>query len=157
MVAACSDPQAHEHLAICYRRHRFPPQTIAHAVWVYLRFPLSLRLAEEMQSNASKSGAFGVRPRPVAPIRATHVEARPAPPGESALMLAPLPSTSTIEQLTSHRGCVDTFAIRDEQQTYRGQHSQGDRSLRCNGATAALTRGERVRAHGQDRQFGNAD
>ena len=30
------------------RRHRFPPQIIAHAVWLYFRFPLSLRLVEEM-------------------------------------------------------------------------------------------------------------
>jgi putative transposase len=31
-----------------YKRHRFPSQIIAHAVWLYFRFPLSLRLAEEM-------------------------------------------------------------------------------------------------------------
>jgi putative transposase len=29
------------------KRHRFPRQIIAHAVWLYFRFPLSLRLAEE--------------------------------------------------------------------------------------------------------------
>ncbi len=34
--------------AISYKRHRFPPQIIAHAVWLYFRFPLSLRLIEEM-------------------------------------------------------------------------------------------------------------
>jgi putative transposase len=33
---------------VCYKRHRFPPQIIAHAVWLYFRFPLSLRLVEEM-------------------------------------------------------------------------------------------------------------
>ncbi|MHA6645715.1 IS6 family transposase [Mesorhizobium sp. A623] len=33
---------------ICYKRHRFPHQIIAHAVWLYFRFPLSLRLVEEM-------------------------------------------------------------------------------------------------------------
>ena len=33
---------------ISYKRHRFPPQIIAHAVWLYDRFPLSLRLVEEM-------------------------------------------------------------------------------------------------------------
>lgn len=33
---------------IRYKRHRFPPQIIAHAVWLYFRFPLSLRLVEEM-------------------------------------------------------------------------------------------------------------
>lgn len=32
---------------ISYKRHRFPPQIIAHAVWLYFRFPLSLRLVEE--------------------------------------------------------------------------------------------------------------
>ena len=31
-----------------YKRHRFPSQIIAHAVWLYFRFPLSLRLVEEM-------------------------------------------------------------------------------------------------------------
>jgi putative transposase len=31
-----------------YKRHRFPPQIIAHAVWLYFRFPLRLRLVEEM-------------------------------------------------------------------------------------------------------------
>jgi putative transposase len=35
-------------LAVSYKRHRFPPQIIAHAVWLYYRFPLSLRLVEEM-------------------------------------------------------------------------------------------------------------
>jgi putative transposase len=33
---------------VSYRRHRFPPEIIAHAVWLYFRFPLSLRLVEEM-------------------------------------------------------------------------------------------------------------
>ena len=33
---------------VSYKRHRFPPQIIAQAVWLYFRFPLSLRLVEEM-------------------------------------------------------------------------------------------------------------
>jgi putative transposase len=33
---------------VSFKRHRFPPQIIAHAVWLYFRFPLSLRLVEEM-------------------------------------------------------------------------------------------------------------
>ncbi|WP_430259866.1 IS6 family transposase [Neorhizobium sp. IRS_2294] len=33
---------------VSYKRHRFPPAVIAHAVWLYFRFPLSLRLVEEM-------------------------------------------------------------------------------------------------------------
>ena len=31
-----------------YRRHRFPPDVISMAVWLYFRFPLSLRMVEEM-------------------------------------------------------------------------------------------------------------
>lgn len=33
---------------VSYKRHRFPPEIIAYAVWLYFRFPLSLRLIEEM-------------------------------------------------------------------------------------------------------------
>jgi putative transposase len=33
---------------INYKNHRFPPQIISQAVWLYFRFPLSLRLVEEM-------------------------------------------------------------------------------------------------------------
>jgi len=34
--------------SISYKRHRFPPSIIAHAVWLYVRFNLSLREVEEM-------------------------------------------------------------------------------------------------------------
>ena len=33
---------------VSYQRHRYPPSVIARAVWLYIRFPLSLRLVEEM-------------------------------------------------------------------------------------------------------------
>lgn len=33
---------------ISYKRHRFPPEVIAHSVWLYGRFNLSLREIEEM-------------------------------------------------------------------------------------------------------------
>jgi putative transposase len=33
---------------VSYKRHRFPPQVIAHAVWLYFRYPLSFRLVEEL-------------------------------------------------------------------------------------------------------------
>src|ERR1700730_9603591 len=38
-------PSARERL---YRRHRFPPEVISYAVWLYFRFPLSLRMVEEI-------------------------------------------------------------------------------------------------------------
>jgi putative transposase len=31
-----------------YRCHRFPAEIIAHAVWLYFRFPLSLRMVEDL-------------------------------------------------------------------------------------------------------------
>ena len=31
-----------------YRRHRYPAEAIGYAVWLYFRFPLSLRMVEEM-------------------------------------------------------------------------------------------------------------
>ena len=31
-----------------YARHRYPAEVISHAVWLYFRFPLSLRMVEEM-------------------------------------------------------------------------------------------------------------
>ena len=33
---------------LSYRRHRFPPLIIQHAVWLYLRFTLSYRDVEEL-------------------------------------------------------------------------------------------------------------
>src|SRR5499427_6215371 len=33
---------------LCYRRHRFPPELIQHAIWLYLRFSLSYRDVEEL-------------------------------------------------------------------------------------------------------------
>jgi putative transposase len=31
-----------------YAGHRFPPEVISHTIWLYFRFPLSLRMVEEM-------------------------------------------------------------------------------------------------------------
>lgn len=31
-----------------YRRRRFPAKVISYAVWLYLRFPLSLRMVEDL-------------------------------------------------------------------------------------------------------------
>ena len=33
---------------ISYKCHRFPPQIIAHVVWLYARFKLGLREVEEL-------------------------------------------------------------------------------------------------------------
>jgi len=33
---------------LSYRRHRFPPAVIQHAIWLYLRFTLSYRDVEDL-------------------------------------------------------------------------------------------------------------
>ena len=33
---------------LLYRRHRFPPEVIQHAIWLYVRFTLSYRDVEEL-------------------------------------------------------------------------------------------------------------
>src|SRR5215217_3894858 len=36
-----------------YARHHFPAEVISYAVWLYFRFPLSLRMVEEMLASAA--------------------------------------------------------------------------------------------------------
>jgi len=36
---------------LCYRRHRFPPEIIQRAIWLYLRFTLSYRDVEELLAD----------------------------------------------------------------------------------------------------------
>jgi transposase-like protein len=46
-----------------YLPHRFPAEVIAHAVWLYLRFPLSLRMVED--HLVAWVADFGENVRPV--------------------------------------------------------------------------------------------
>ena len=61
---------------LCYRRHRFPPEIIQHAIWLYLRFTLSYRDVEELlaergldisyetvRRRGHRSGTLRSRPR----------------------------------------------------------------------------------------------
>lgn len=75
---------------ISYERRRLPPGVIAHAVWLYLRFPPSLRLVEEMLLErgivvsyetircwAKKCGpdyAGRLRPKPPSPNDVWHLD-----------------------------------------------------------------------------------
>ena len=47
-----------------YRRHRFPAEVISHAVWLYFRFPLSLRMVEEMLAARGIDVSYESHPRP---------------------------------------------------------------------------------------------
>ena len=44
--------------SISYARHRFPPEVIRHAVWLYLRFALSYRDVEELLAERGLNVAY---------------------------------------------------------------------------------------------------
>jgi hypothetical protein len=44
-----------------YKRHRFPPEIIAHGVWLYFRFCLSYRDVEVRRERRAMAGAKGIR------------------------------------------------------------------------------------------------
>jgi len=41
-----------------FKRHRFPAEIIAHAVWLYYRFPLSLRDVEDLLAERGIEVSF---------------------------------------------------------------------------------------------------
>ena len=41
-----------------FRRHRFPAEIITHAVWLYFRFPLSLRDVEDLLAERGINVSF---------------------------------------------------------------------------------------------------
>src|SRR3954468_17192123 len=41
-----------------YRRHRFPPPVIQHAIWLYLRFTLSYRDVEELLAEGGSEVSY---------------------------------------------------------------------------------------------------
>jgi transposase-like protein len=44
-----------------YAGHRFPPELISYTVWLYFRFPLSLRMVEEMLPDGADPRADATR------------------------------------------------------------------------------------------------
>ena len=40
---------------LCYRRHRFPPEIIQLAIWLYLRFTPSYRDVEELLAGVGST------------------------------------------------------------------------------------------------------
>jgi len=51
VAAICDTARRNEQNAARYKRHRFPPAIIGHAVWLYFRFTLSYRDVEELLSE----------------------------------------------------------------------------------------------------------
>lgn len=71
--------------SISYKRHRFPPEIIAHAVWLYSRFNLSLREIEEMLLKRGIDASYETIRRWVVkfgPKLAGHLRRRQPRPGD---------------------------------------------------------------------------
>jgi transposase-like protein len=74
---------------ISYRRHRFPPAVIQHAVWLYLRFTLSYRDVEELLAERGLDISYETVRYWVLKIR-THDRATATPvPAAAEQSLAP--------------------------------------------------------------------
>ena len=70
---------------ISYKRHRFPPEVIAHAIWLYVRFNLSLREVEEMLLERGVDVSYETIRRwtiKFGPQIARHLRRRQHPPGD---------------------------------------------------------------------------
>jgi putative transposase len=71
--------------SVAYARHRFPPDVIRHAVWLYLRFTLSYRDVEELLAERSLDVSYETIRRWVLKFRLQFVRnlrpRRPRPSG----------------------------------------------------------------------------
>jgi putative transposase len=67
--------------ALSYRRHRFPPGIIQHAIWLYLRFTLSYRDVEDLLAERGLDISYETVRRwvlkfgPIATLRTFRAEA----------------------------------------------------------------------------------
>jgi putative transposase len=43
---------------LSFKRHRFPPDIIRHAIWLYARFTLSLRNVEELLAKRGVDATY---------------------------------------------------------------------------------------------------
>jgi hypothetical protein len=64
-------------MTVSDKRRRFPPQIIAHAVWLYFRFSLSLRLLEDQPAPCGRNAARTRDRRPLRNHPAMGDEIRP--------------------------------------------------------------------------------
>src|SRR5215467_11494650 len=81
---------------ISYRRHRFPPVIIQHAVWLYLRFTLSYRDVEELLAERRLYISYET-------VRCWGVEIRP---GDRATA-TPVPSAAEQSLASRRHGAAD--------------------------------------------------
>jgi putative transposase len=68
---------------ISYRRHRFPPSFIQHAIWLYLRFTLSYRDVEDLLAERGLDISYETVRRWVLKFAPLIAHAAAAPPRPS--------------------------------------------------------------------------
>jgi putative transposase len=79
---------------LSYRRHRFPPPIIKHAIWLHLRFTLSYRDVEDLLAERGLDVSYETVRRWVLKFGATVAQSRelarsagPSPPRHAYLFL----------------------------------------------------------------------
>jgi hypothetical protein len=87
-----------------YAGYRFPGEVISHAVWLYFRFPLSLRMVEEMLAGRGIDVSHETVPRPE-PIKLT------VPPKEPQLLLRVGSCTRVVERKTGLQGAFHRRSV----------------------------------------------
>ena len=58
---------------LSYRRHRFPPEIIQHAIWLYLRFILSYCDVEELLVGGASTSRFASLPAEARAVASSRV------------------------------------------------------------------------------------
>ncbi len=80
-----------------YKRHRFPPEIIGHAVWLYFRFTLSFRDVEELLAERGPIASHFRPRRTASPPKSTdNDETNTSPPGAPS-RASPLPPEPRVD------------------------------------------------------------
>ena len=87
---------------ISFKRHRFPPDVIQHAVWLYFRFTLSIRDVEELLAQRGvevNREAVRCWVNKFRPLMAANLRKRRGPPTACQLLLGHRKLESTVRYL----------------------------------------------------------
>jgi hypothetical protein len=90
-------------MELSYRRHRFPPVVIQHAVWLYLRFTLSYRDVKDLLAERGLDISYETVRSWVlkfGPVIARRLQRRRPRPSDRCSYEPPFTFTGTIEKVT---------------------------------------------------------
>ena len=106
-----------------YRRHRFPREVIAQAVWLYFRFPLSLRMVEEMLAARLGAATYVPWTRSSSPSQAKNIGC-----GAPSIRTASSSMFSSKVVGIERRAALDAQAV-EEDRACAARHDHGQAAL----------------------------